>query len=113
MLAKEQLVTIIGDDIQARVNKILKPYKDYTAAGAKREVIIRIDELKHKRGEVSIYLDCYGCLSSWTEPHWEVYPNKDGDPERFEMKDTEGLLQCVTESFESQNKQRESTYKLT
>tara|TARA_R110002050_G_scaffold16576_1_gene50016 strand:+ start:144 stop:1640 length:1497 start_codon:yes stop_codon:yes gene_type:complete len=51
MLAKEQLVTIIGDDIQARVNKILKPYKDYTAAGAKREVIIRIDELKHKRGE--------------------------------------------------------------
>lgn len=48
------------------------------------------------RGKVSVYLDCYDLLGFFGSPHWEVYPNINGDNERFAMNDIEGLLQCIS-----------------
>lgn len=40
---------------------------------------------------ISIYLDCYDVLGGVGHPYWEIYPNCDGDNERYGMHET-GLL---------------------
>ena len=41
---------------------------------------------------ISVYLDCHGRLDCMDDPYWEIYPAEDGDTERYDMLDTEGLL---------------------
>ena len=51
--------------------------------------------IKTPRGEISVYLDCYDNLGFYGKPHWEVYPDKDGNNMRFDMEDVDGLLKCI------------------
>lgn len=47
------------------------------------------------RGKISVYLDCYDVLGYYGKPHWEVYPDRNGDNSRFDMDDVDGLLKCI------------------
>lgn len=42
---------------------------------------------------VSVYLDCYDELGYMGRPYWEIYPFKDGEPERYLMNDVDGLIE--------------------
>ncbi len=44
---------------------------------------------------VSVYLDCYEVLGYFGAPHWEIYPDKDGDNLRFAMKETKQLIRAI------------------
>lgn len=52
--------------------------------------------------EISVYLDCYSLLGAMDAPYWEMYPNKDGDPERYLMADTSGLLNAISRAMGEQ-----------
>jgi len=50
---------------------------------------------KNPEKEISVYLDCYSMLGYYDdpcEPHWEIYPNCEGDNERFAMNDVDALI---------------------
>lgn len=49
---------------------------------------------------VSVYLDCYEKLGYYGGPHWEVYPDSEGNNARFMMNDTKGLLDAIRESLD-------------
>lgn len=64
--------------------------------------IIRFYVKHAKGGNISIYLDCYnhlGCGGIDNRgkpiPYWEIYPGKDGDTDRFDMHDIDGLIAGV------------------
>lgn len=48
-----------------------------------------------RKKNISIYLDCYEQLGFFGGPHWEVYPDVDGNNSRFAMNDIRGLLDCI------------------
>lgn len=61
--------------------------------------------IKHKNkpdSHVSIYLDCYDNLGFMNEPYWELYPNKEGDCDRFLMNDVDGLLKGIKKALKAQ-----------
>lgn len=43
-------------------------------------------------GEVSVYLDAFEKLGHMGEPYWELYPNEEGDTERFLLSETSALI---------------------
>ena len=51
--------------------------------------------------EISIYLDCYDRLGSMGVPYWEIYPNAEGEPSRFNLNDVDDLLKAIQESIDS------------
>lgn len=59
--------------------------------------------VKHPSGgSISIYLDCHnhlGCGGTDSRgnarPYWEIYPGKDGDTDRYNMNDIQGLLDGI------------------
>jgi hypothetical protein len=54
-------------------------------------------------GEVSIYADYYERLGCWNEPHWEIYPDADGDNARFSIAtETEEMLAAIGKSLAKQ-----------
>lgn len=53
----------------------------------------------YKEFWVSVYLDVYERLGFFGGPHWEMYPNSEGDNERFGLEDTKGLLDAIQKSF--------------
>ena len=56
--------------------------------------------VRNKRGrEVSVYLDCYDNLGLYGKPYWEIYPSADGEPERYAMEDSAGLLMALKKSL--------------
>lgn len=63
--------------------------------------------VKYNNKEVSVYLDCYDNLGFMGYPYWEIYPNKYGDNERFEMNDIEGLMKGIERSLESKGETNE------
>ncbi len=50
---------------------------------------------------VSVYLDCLDRLGNVGEPYWEVYPVGD-DVERFVMRATDELMECIKNSLQKQ-----------
>ena len=50
---------------------------------------------------VSVYLDCYDNLGFFGRPHWELYPSVDGNNIRFDMHDTESLLEEIAKSLKA------------
>ncbi len=45
---------------------------------------------------VSVYLDCHGALGAMDDAYWEIYPNVDGDTERFIMgKDETAMMDAI------------------
>jgi len=48
---------------------------------------------------ISVYLDCYDSLGCYGSPYWEIYPAYDGDIERFDIKDVEGLVKGLKKSM--------------
>lgn len=68
-----------------------------------------IVKLKSNEGcYVSVYLDTTCTLGTFRDddgkliPHWEVYPDADGDNARFAMADANGLLAAIDASLVSQ-----------
>ena len=53
------------------------------------------DEYGDLTGHVSVYLDWFGRFGSSDGPFWEVYPNEDGNNERFDLDDSHGLQRCI------------------
>lgn len=51
--------------------------------------------------QVSVYLDCYDHLGFMGYPHWEIYPDSEDNNLRFEMNDTEGLINAISKSLDS------------
>lgn len=60
---------------------------------------------REKARGVSVYLDFdhalgyYGADMSVPEPYWEIYPNAQGDNERFDLSDTDGMLGAIALSL--------------
>lgn len=75
--------------------KVIPPF-----GGAVSRFLVR-DRQKH-RAAVSVYLDCYDMLGYFGEPYWEMYPDVDGDVNRFPMSDVDSLLENIEKSIESQ-----------
>lgn len=73
--------------------KIIPPF----GGAVVRFVIIQGDK------SVSVYLDCYGLIGCIDHPYWEIYPDKEGDVERYDMDDIEGLINGIRESLKSQS----------
>lgn len=67
--------------------KVVPPF-----AGAIVRFVVNTED---RRG-ISVYLDCYDMLGFFGEPHWEVYPDKDENNQRFKMNDIKGLLNCIS-----------------
>ncbi len=71
----------------------IRPIPPFSGAVA-RFLVKRTDTPEGHR--VSVYLDCYGELGAWYEPHWEVYPGtEDGDTYRVAMNDTDELMESI------------------
>lgn len=66
-------------------------------------------KLPKSKNHISIYLDCYSMLGACDKPYWEIYPNKDGDCDRFDMNNTKGLLKGIRQALMAQNKRRKET----
>ena len=66
--------------------KIIPPY-----VGA---VIRFLVSLPGKKGNISVYLDCYSILGCVDKPYWEVYPYKD-DTIRVGLNEIEELLAYI------------------
>lgn len=49
---------------------------------------------------VSIYFDGYDNLGCFGGPHWEIYPNEDGDNQRFEASDLSSLIYAIQKSLD-------------
>lgn len=65
--------------------KIIPPF-----GGASVRFIAKLNDK-----EVSIYLDCYGNLGCMASPYWEIYPNFEGDNERFGLDEVEEMLESI------------------
>ena len=53
-----------------------------------------------KDATVSVYLDCNQMLGyADGDPYWEIYPNYDGDTQRFSIEDSKGLLAAISDSI--------------
>ncbi len=50
--------------------------------------------------KVSVYLDCYDRIGCVGHPYWEIYPDKEGDTDRFSMNDVEELLEGIRLALE-------------
>lgn len=61
--------------------------------------VVRFLVRKNNSEIISIYLDCYEELGYFGEPHWEIYPDKDGNNSRFAMNDIGGLLKAIAASL--------------
>lgn len=73
--------------------KVLPPF---------RGAIIRFN-IKNKENSISVYLDGYNILGMAhlkNVPYWEIYPNIQGETERFLMNDTYGLMKAIEESLD-------------
>ena len=65
------------------------------------------DKSAPEKGDISVYLDCYDALGYFGAPYWEIYPNKEGDTERYAMNDVDGLIDGLREALETkQNGER-------
>lgn len=53
---------------------------------------------------VSVYADFYEALGYFGGPHWELYPDADGDNARFAINDTAGLLREIARSLRKQKR---------
>lgn len=58
--------------------------------------VIRFYLYKDNELKASVYLDCYDRLGVMGFPYWEVYNFYD-EPERFEMNDTERLIEYLND----------------
>jgi len=50
--------------------------------------------------KISVYLDCYEMLGLWSKPHWEIYPDRDGNNTRYAMEDVDALLGGIALALE-------------
>lgn len=58
--------------------------------------------------EISVYLDWYDRLGYMGFPYYEIYPAANGDVERFDVFDTDNLVNAIRKSFEkSENEEDE------
>lgn len=57
--------------------------------------IIRYKIINSHGAVVSVYLDCYEVLGVFGGPHWEIYPDINGENTRFAINDTEALLKAI------------------
>jgi len=61
--------------------------------------------VKYKEIKISVYLDGYEALGFYyddnqlRQPYWEIYPDKDGDIDRFDLNDVEGLIATIYDTF--------------
>ena len=56
---------------------------------------------------VSVYADYYERLGCWSEPHWEIYPDADGDNARFSIAtETPQMLAAIAKSLARQNREK-------
>ena len=51
---------------------------------------------------VSVFLDCYDLSGAFGAPYWEVWPFKGFPCQRYEMSDTEGLLNAIRQGINEQ-----------
>lgn len=65
-----------------------------------------VQHKKHPDLWVSIYLDCYDQVGCMDEPYWELYPNDDGDCDRFLMADVAGLVGSIRRAFKHQREKK-------
>jgi len=52
---------------------------------------------------ISVYLDLNNQLGCVDEPYWEIYPNKEGDNERFLLNETCQLLASIQLALDALN----------
>jgi hypothetical protein len=69
--------------------KVMPPF-----AGA----VVRFS-VKKGKNSVSVYFDAYGELGAMREPYWEIYPAKDGEPERFLLGEEEQMMKAILASL--------------
>lgn len=88
--------------------KVLKPFRFkkswkvhlYPPYGG---ALIRFTILKDK-AKIDVFLDCYGNLGLSKEPYWEIFPNSQGEAQRFPMNERIQLMIAIVRSIKKQNK---------
>lgn len=65
-------------------------------------VLIRFT-VEGPRDWISVYLDACEALGSMGEPYWEMYPNPEGDAERFLLNETTELFAAIQRALDAQN----------
>lgn len=60
--------------------------------GAIARFMVRSD-----KNQVSIYFDAYDALGCMGQPYWELYPNSEGDTERFYLGEEVQMMAMIRE----------------
>lgn len=55
---------------------------------------------------VSVYFDAHENLGYCGGPHWEIYPNKDGESERFLLGEEKQMLEAIGISLSRQSREK-------
>jgi hypothetical protein len=55
------------------------------------------------KANVSIYADFFNALGAYPGKYWEIYPNSEGDIERFGLDSVDHLLEAISNSLNDQN----------
>ena len=73
----------------------------YPFGGATARFLVR--QASNPQREVSVYLDCHSALGFMDEAYWEIYPNAEGETERFIMGTDEAeMLAAIQRSLDSE-----------
>ncbi len=49
----------------------------------------------------SVYFDPFNRLGSFDNPYWEIYPNENGDTERFSVGQEVEMMECIVAALNS------------
>jgi hypothetical protein len=56
---------------------------------------------------ISIYFDGYNNLGFATGPYWEIYPNNEGDNQRFLLGEEKEMIEAIQEALDGVGKSKE------
>ena len=65
--------------------------------GASVRFLVTLDP--NKKECISVYADLYDRLGFFGVPHWEIYPDDEGNNSRFKLNDTAYLISAIEKAL--------------
>lgn len=84
-----------------------QPEWDVRAVPAFGGAIVRY-RIQHMGADISVYLDAYDALGCVGKPYWQIYPDANGDAERFLMADVGDLVSGIADAIEVHKKEAQN-----
>ncbi len=60
----------------------------------------------NEKNTISVYFDSDSALGAMWEPYWEIYPNKEGDNERFLLGEENEMIKAIRKALRSKKGER-------